>query len=293
MGDPYLTIGSFLGHFLFKGGEKVAYNVKIFEFPNGEVQVRRYSTPMISTKEENMYEDSNIEYNPFDYKRTKEVDMFEDVRELSEEEKEHNRWRNFNRTKQMVFQYARCAKWEWFITLTFSGEKVDRYDYDECSKKAREWLHNQRKRYAPDLMYLLVPEQHKDGAWHFHGLLANTGEMKFVDSGHKDKGEMVYNMIKWRYGFTTATRVKDIHKVAKYIGKYITKSVCDITPGRKRYFPSQNLPLPKVSTMLIPEDAEFESVMDNICESLGKKVDHVSRTRSTDVYTQVTYIELS
>lgn len=272
----------------------MAYNVKIFEYPNGEVQVRRYSVPMVSKRPVNMYEDdvSLLDecavYEPFCGKKVKEVVSFD----TDEEEKERNRWRNFNRTKQMVFQYARCGQWEWFITLTFSGDKVNRYDYDECSKKAREWLQNQRKQYAPDLMYLLVPEQHKDGAWHFHGLLANTGEIKFVDSGHKDKGEIVYNMVKWRYGFTTATRVKDIHKVAKYIGKYITKSVCDLTPGRKRYFPSQNLPLPKVSTMLIFENEEFENVMDNICESLGKKVAHVSKTRATDVYTQVTYIEL-
>lgn len=270
----------------------MAYNLKIFEYPNGEVQVRYYDKPMVSTKDEQFYENHDDVYNPFSHEKTRVVEEFEDVREISEEEREYNRYRNFNRTKQMVFQYARCAPWEWFITLTFSGDSVNRYDFDECSKKARQWLNNQRKRYAPDLMYLLVPEQHKDGAWHFHGLLANTGDMKFIDSGHKDKGDVIYNMVKWRYGFTTATKVKDIHKVAKYIGKYITKSVCDITPGRKRYFPSQNLPLPKVSTMLVDGDAEYEDMMEHICESLGKKVAHVSQTRAKENYTQVTYVEL-
>lgn len=270
----------------------MAYNLKIIEFPNGEVQTRYYDKPMVSTKEECMYEDSNEIINPFDYSKTKRLEDIENKRELTPEEKENNRYRNFNRTKQMVFQYARCANWEYFITLTFSGDKVDRYNFDECSKKARAWLHNQRTRYAPDLMYLLVPEQHKDGAWHFHGLLANTGNMSFIDSGHKDKGDIIYNMVKWQYGFTTATRVKDIHKVAKYIGKYITKSLCDITPGRKRYFPSHNLPMPKVSTMYIDSDDEYEKVMEMLEESLGKKIAHVSQTRASENYTQVIYTEM-
>lgn len=275
----------------------MGYNLKIIEYPNGEIQTRYYSTPMISSKESDYYElPTHDDYlrNPFCVEKVREVEDISDLdrRELSEEEKEYNRYRNFNRTKQMVFDYARCGNWDWFITLTFSGDKVDRYDFDECSKKSRKWLNNQR-RYAPNLMYLLVPEQHKDGAWHFHGLLANTGDMKFIDSGKKDKGNPIYNMVKWQFGFTTATKVQDIHKVAKYIGKYITKSLCDITPGKKRYFPSQNLPLPKVSTMLVESDEDYENVMDMICNSKGKKVAHVSRTRAENVYTQVVYTELT
>lgn len=275
----------------------MGYNLKIIEYPNGEIQTRYYSTPMISSKESDYYESPHHDdylRNPFCVEKVREVEDISDLdrRELSEEEKEYNRYRNFNRTKQMVFDYARCGNWDWFITLTFSGDKVDRYDFDECSKKARKWLNNQR-RYAPNLMYLLVPEQHKDGAWHFHGLLANTGDMKFIDSGKKDKGNPIYNMVKWQFGFTTATKVQDIHKVAKYIGKYITKSLCDITPGKKRYFPSQNLPLPKVSTMLVESDEDYENVMEMLCSSKGKEIAHVSRTRAESVYTQVVYTELS
>lgn len=266
------------------------YNLKIIEYPNGDTQVRQYSTPMRCKECNGLYEDE-FERDPFHQKRVQEVENFDGL-SSSQDAKDENVWRNSNRTKQMVFMYSRCYEWEWFITLTFSAEKVDRYNYDECSNRARKWLNNQRNRYAPDLKYLLVPEQHKDGAWHFHGLLADTGSMRFIDSGHKENGQVIYNMVKWQYGFTTATAVKDVHKVAKYIGKYITKSLCDITPGRQRYFVSRNLPMPKVSTMLIGDDGDFETAMSFICESLGKEIAHVSRTRAIENYTQVTYYEL-
>lgn len=275
----------------------MAYNLKIINYPNGEIQLRYYSNPMKS-KEWNPYEDSVLDdiskLDPFQYKKFREVKSFD---ELTEDEHktdvEANQYRNCNRTKQMVFTYARCVAWEWFVTITFSKDKVDRYDFDECSSKVRRWLMNQR-RYAPDLAYLVVPEQHKDGAWHFHAVLANTGDMRFIDSGHKSHGDVIYNMIKWQYGFTTATKVKDIHRVAKYIGKYITKGLCDITPGRQRYYVSQNLPKPKEATMLLT--GNMQDVLDTVCTlatSWGKEIAHITQTRAEGCYTKVAYIELN
>lgn len=267
------------------------YNIKIIDYPNGETQIRRYSVPLRCKEDKPDVDDWELQViEPFSGDLVREVDDFFPDKEISEEEKERNRYRNANRTKQSVFMYARCVEWEWFITLTFSGEKVNRYDYEECSNRARKFMNNQRNRYAPDLQYLLVPEQHKDGAWHFHGLLARTGNMRFFDSGIRDKGQVVYNMVKWQYGFTTATKVKDVHKVAKYVGKYITKHICDCTPGKQRYFVSRNIPLPKVSVMYC-EDGEINKFLEKFEESSGKRISHVSQTRDTDSYTQVTYFE--
>ena len=30
--------------------------------------------------------------------------------------------------------------WDYFVTFTFSKEKVNRYDYDVCSKKISQWI---------------------------------------------------------------------------------------------------------------------------------------------------------
>ena len=72
-------------------------------------------------------------------------------------------------------------------------------------------------------MYLIVPEYHKDGAIHFHGLVA--GNLNFVDSGHQDKkGHVIYNMPQWSLGYSTAIELYGNRQcVASYITKYITK----------------------------------------------------------------------
>ena len=55
-------------------------------------------------------------------------------------------------------------------------------------KKAHKWINNCKNRKARELLYLLVPEQHKDGAWHIHGLLCNTTGLTFTDSGKRYDG---------------------------------------------------------------------------------------------------------
>ena len=72
------------------------------------------------------------------------------------------------------------------------------------------------------LMYLIVPELHKDGAIHMHGLI--SGKVELVDSGHKTNDKTIYNMPQWKYGYSTAIELTgDRQAVAKYITKYISK----------------------------------------------------------------------
>jgi hypothetical protein len=145
------------------------------------------------------------------------------------------------RTKQTVYDYARANLWEWFVTITYDPNKVNRYSYEETGRKLSNWLDNVRKRKAPDLKYIIVPELHDDGAWHFHGLLSNVGELRLIDSGHKTKGMNVYNLPDWQNGFTTATKVQDSLRASNYITKYITKDLVNHTKGQKRYWNSKNL----------------------------------------------------
>ena len=178
-------------------------------------------------------------------------------------------------------RYSRQVDWEYFITLTFDGSKVDRYDFDVCMRKANDWFRNQKKRKAPELKYLFVPEQHNDGAWHIHGVIADVGNISFVDSGRVAIGEKacmrtdgnikfptIYNLSGWRFGFSTATRVRDKYKVASYITKYITKNLCENTFGKKRYYRSKNIPEPIEKGFLV-EPNEFESFMAEMVDSFG------------------------
>lgn len=272
------------------------YNARIIYYPNGEVQIRKYSNPLYMnplsvddlTEEEkkNKRLENDKKRNPFNNKICYDYISDDDFAERQFQ----NKMRSCNRTKQAVFTYARCCNWEYFITLTMSPDLVNRYDFQACSKKVRKWLNNQRIN-APDLKYLLVPEQHEDGAWHFHGLLADIGSIKLVDSGKKDKGQVIYNFEKYKFGWTTATKVKNINKVAKYVGKYVTKALSDSLVGCNRYFVSTNLPKPK-QTLYFLEDNEVDSFVEIVADSLGKKIAHVSQTQAIEVFTQCTYFEL-
>ena len=154
--------------------------------------------------------------------------------------------RSMRRTVNMIYDYSRSNNWEWFLTLTLNPEKVNRFDYQACCKKLGNWLIVMR-RLCPDMKYLIVPEQHKNGAWHFHGLFADCDGLGFADSGHRDsKGRIVWNVGKYRLGFSTATQITDLKKTASYICKYITKELCAATVGRKRYWVSRNLDKPIV-----------------------------------------------
>lgn len=274
------------------------YNLKIITFPNGEVQARWYEKPIRSPEDDTPlldgYEGQSLFADIRDAEKARAGGGVDAPTTVSADTPRECDYHSASRAKQAVYTYSRCYSWEWFITITFKPQWGDRFDYDKCSKALRVWLHNQRTRYAPDLKYLVIPEQHKNGAWHFHGLLADCGKMVFWSSGHRDRksGDMIFNMVKWQNGFTTATRVRDIHRVAKYVGKYITKSLCDLTPGRQRYFVSNNLPLPKVALLLASGDPEDE--VRRLAAKMGKKVAHVSdNTRAgSDSYCLVKYFEL-
>ena len=223
------------------------YNVKIITYPDLTRQYRVYHQDVFY---KGYFPRDRIK-NPFDNKWTKDIDLdidkhFEHISEVS-----------MKRTKKKVYDYAKCNDWDWFVTFTFSPQRVDRYDYDNCIKKIKPWLDNVR-RASPALSYLVVPVRHKDGAWHFHGLFSGLPDKQIVWTGRyvikriRMQGrskyvrtlDKIYKFGSYKLGWMTATRVKDKERVTSYITKYITKDLCNASYGRKRYWCSRNLILP-------------------------------------------------
>lgn len=280
----------------------MAYNLKIIEYANGQLEIITYKQGVYTMLDgESSYradmidknadalawrfasyvidektgqgrfipriDDAEYCYNPFTEK-IQHVYTVED--EIVEKKKKFdNLSRSFRRTRSALYMYARQCNWEYFITLTYSPDKLEnRYDFSLCMKKVHTWINNCKKRKAENLLYLLVPEQHKDGAWHIHGLLCNTTGLTFTDSGKSYNGKIVYNLDDWKLGFSTATKVTDTYKVSNYITKYITKDLCAITPGKQRYFVSKSIPKPKTFTALIDLD-EVDSFIQEVADSCG------------------------
>lgn len=148
---------------------------------------------------------------------------------------------NNKRAKQAVYDYARSNDFDWFVTLTLDPSKCNRFDYDSCR--------NELKRFTKYLTesgfkYLIVPEQHENGAFHFHGLIqGNLPVVPALNVKTHDVIDGVYWIKNYDSGFTTATKIIDRGKTATYITKYLTKDL-QVPKGRKRYWNSSGLNKP-------------------------------------------------
>lgn len=270
------------------------YNVKIITYPDLTKQYRIYHNT-IGT------DDLSIpvrlhkkgERNPFDGKVCKEILV--DIKDY----KNHVDDVSIKRTKKKVYDYAKSNEWEWFVTFTFSPDKVNRYDYDECTKYLSKWFNN-LKRSSPALSYLVVPEQHKDGAYHFHGLFSGMNERQIVWTGKyvikRVRGlrskfvrtkEKIYKIGSYKLGWMTATRVREMEKVTSYITKYITKDMLNGLHGRKRYWCSRNLVLPLEEVFILDATDRFILSQELDDSSRFKKVSQVcygDMTQSVNIY---------
>lgn len=153
------------------------------------------------------------------------------------------------RTRKNIYAYAHNMEINVFGTFTFSSKYVDRTDISEIKKITGEWFHNLRKKYpeySERITYLLIPEIHKKNidiygrCWHMH-YIGWLPEEIFQFSGVRQKGRKVYNIPSWKYGFTNFTFTDSPEKVSNYILKYITKELCEMTPGKQRYLVSNNV----------------------------------------------------
>lgn len=225
------------------------YNVRLKHFQNGETQARIYSTGIV-TGQKKAYTKSEpeMEMEPFGNTMVQVVHSFSQ----EAEKKEKSLHNSLVRSKQAIYDISRANIWDYFVTLTFNEKAVDRYDYTDCTKKLSKWLNNMKNRSNPDFKYIVVPERHKDCAFHFHGLFAHCDGLDITDSGHTDKkGKPIYNIGKYRLGFTTATRVENNSAVTKYITKYTTKDLIEHTKGKKKYWASRNCDRPVVEDLLL------------------------------------------
>lgn len=200
----------------------------------------------------------------------------------------HSAYVSLNRSKNKIFYYSRSNNWEngYFCTLTIDPERYDSFSYKVASDLIRKFTKNLRE-FDSAAYGLFVPELHKSGRFHFHGLISGidlekTGYIEY--SGHDFHGEKIYNFIKgWKYGFSNVTRVKNSEAVEKYVTKYTTKELLNNTLFQHRYF-TFNL---HESTI---EKHNCDRNLFNDLMSYGS--DLVTYCNTDGLYNRVTYIEL-
>jgi len=154
---------------------------------------------------------------------------------------------SISRSRTRIFEYSMCNKFEYFITLSLNGEKKNRYELKPFIKDLGQFIRDYRKKYKVDIQYILIPEKHKDGAWHMHGLIKGIPEshLHINDNGYLD-----WKAYKDKFGWISLGKVKNQEAVSKYITKYITKSFNSnmgvIEKEQKLYYVTRGLKKPEV-----------------------------------------------
>lgn len=165
---------------------------------------------------------------------------------------------SISRSRSKVFELALCNSWEYFVTITFDGGRVDRYDLPQLKRAFAKWINNLNSRSgdATKIKYLLIPERHADGAWHMHGLFMGIPanrlrafsleeHLPHAIRAKLQTGTTVYNWPAYakKFGYVTVEPIRDLERCAKYITKYITKELGEsmIAINEKLYLCSHGL----------------------------------------------------
>ena len=165
------------------------------------------------------------------------------------------------RIKRKIKYYCQSNDFDLFWTLTLDDTKVNAKDYTYSRKRLQAWLKYQREKYGK-FDFLFVPELHKSGRIHFHGVTGKLSppliEARYLKSNRliQKNGMQIYNAENWENGFSTVSKIQSKEKASSYIAKYITAELIEV-PGafnQPRYFVSRGLKQPEIS---------YEELSDN------------------------------
>lgn len=178
-------------------------------------------------------------------------DLQDDIQEKLTQEKLSN---NIARARSKVFEYAYCNEWDYFITLTIDGEKFGRYDLGAYIKALGKFINNYNTIYHTRVLYLFVPEYHKDKAWHMHGLISGIRPEHIVINKH---GHLDFPKYANKFGYCNIGTIDSHEGVSKYITKYISKDLASRLFGQRLYYCSKGLKTAKLLYSFENVDSSF------------------------------------
>lgn len=192
---------------------------------------------------------------------------------------------SLRRTKIAMNMLLEMNDFDWFATLTFDKEKIDRTNDLEVFNAYQKYINNLKHQFS-SLGYMCFPERHEDNCIHFHLLingvtpkqlgLVNSGKVCcswailknkiaskefFERTKHEHEltetdGLPVYNITTFPYGYTTVTRIASRERCNSYVKKYVEKALGSTEIFKKRFYYSSNLNVPTIVERLIGADFE-------------------------------------
>lgn len=183
---------------------------------------------------------------------------------------------SFSRSRSMVKQYGLCNPWQYFVTLTLDPTKYNRNDLGKFKKDLMQFVRDKRKKYKQEgserLSVLFVPENHKDGAWHMHGLingLPESATAPFVRGKHPKKlidgGFLNWPDYEKKFGFVSLGIIRDQTATVLYTTKYINKNIEALADmkGDHLYMASRPLEKARKVSDVYAHSPELDSVASN------------------------------
>lgn len=174
---------------------------------------------------------------------------------------------SYSRARRTLLELALCNPWDYFATFTINSEKQDRFDLDQWYKRFYEMIKYQRKVHGLKCRYVFVPERHKDGAWHAHGLFSGNMELiSFADLAAqgvllpdklRNSSYLNWSLYQNTFGNCSFGPIRDPIASGFYMTKYITKDLanCVQDVGKHLYYASQGLNRSiKLGSMLVRSD---------------------------------------
>lgn len=127
------------------------------------------------------YNSDNIRIVCQKYSRNK---GFEDIQKkhISADDEEIERI-SLSRTRRNIRELALSNNFEYFATLTINSNSCDRFSLTECQERLRNRL-KALKRKNKDFAYIFITEKHKNGAYHFHGLIKGVSDFYINEYGY-------------------------------------------------------------------------------------------------------------
>ena len=203
---------------------------------------------------------------------------------------------SLRRTTILMNMLLNMNDFDWFVTLTFDKQKIDRTNAEQVFNCYKKYINNIKKQFS-SFGYMTFPERHEDGNFHFHMLingltpkqlgLVNSGKVccswavKKTEHGfekigycsreHFEKtkqfhelketdGEPIYNITSFAYGYTTASRIVSRERCNSYVKKYVEKALGSTEIFKKRFYYSSNLKVPEIVKKLV--GADFNEPLD-------------------------------
>ena len=187
---------------------------------------------------------------------------------------------SLSRTKRNIREIALCNDFEYFTTLTIDSNMADRYTLDIVQDRLKKIL-KKIKRKNKDFRYIFITEKHKDGAFHFHGLIGGLSSDNFIIN---DNGYLSCPYFSNYLGFNSFSKIKDYTKCCNYITKYITKE-CIKNSHNQIYISSKGL---KKATREEFSFIDFNpSFSNDYCDILDLQLDNLTRDENLKLFFQL------